>query len=39
LRGTRSSVEMLKGYMVGERLGTPDLEQARSNIFTNNYVV
>jgi len=25
LRGTRFSVEMLKGYMVRERLGTPVL--------------
>jgi len=24
-RGTFTSVEMLKGYMVKERLGTPDL--------------
>ena len=26
-RGTCSSVEMLKGYMVGERLGIPDLSR------------
>jgi len=25
VRGTHSLVEMLKGYMVGERLGTPDV--------------
>jgi len=27
LRGTYTSVEMLKGYMVRESLGTPGLEQ------------
>jgi len=25
-RGTRSSIEMLKGYTAGESLGTPDVE-------------
>ena len=25
-RGTRSSIEMLKGYKDGESLGTPDVE-------------
>jgi len=25
VRGTHALVEMLKGYMVGERLGTPDV--------------
>jgi len=25
-RGTRSSIEMLKGYTEGESLGTPDVE-------------
>jgi len=36
-RGTFSSVEMLKGYMVRESLGTPGLESdsARNNIHPN----
>jgi len=28
-RGTCSSIEMLKGYMARESLGTPDLKYAR----------
>jgi len=37
-RGTHLSVEMLKGYLVRERLGTPGLESdsAKNNIHPNN---
>jgi len=30
-RGTCSSVEILKGYMVRERLGTPVIEDSQKN--------
>jgi len=37
-RDTHLSVEMLKGYLVRERLGTPGLESysAKNNIHPNN---
>ena len=40
-RGTCSSIEMLKGYMVRERLGTPVLEFKTTNsevASSNNFV-
>ena len=32
-RGTCSSIEMLKGYMNGESLGTPDLDLVQTFLF------